>query len=316
MRDHIHFRASSASCSPHLPTPLLDCFPHSTVLKMLTRSSVLGKRGHHNSSPAAPTVQACEHLQTPDSTPNPKRARTSTSVEDGDGNKENIPPYKFGPLNTPSTPRSARAMRRYATFTDIASPTRIRSGIPTQLLLDQYFLIFPLEPRRTASASSLVPTTPSAEKSDVALLTPPPTPPKVLLPLHVRIRALLRSTCNSEIGIAGRETERASIFDFITSFVEDTAVSEVACSSLFISGSPGTGKTALVNAIIRGMSTANDTVVKVVSINCMTLNNIDALWEKMVEELAVGSNQKSTVGKKPKGRDMVKSLLNSLQIKW
>ncbi|KAF9482254.1 P-loop containing nucleoside triphosphate hydrolase protein [Pholiota conissans] len=267
---------------------------------MLTRSSVLGKRGHQVSSSPAPAMQACEQLQTPDSTPNPKRARTTTSVEDGDGNKENIPPFKLTPIDATTSPRSARALRRTSTSSAIMTPTRSRPS-----------------PRRVASVSSLVPATPSADIIQVAISTPPPTPPTILLPIETRIRALLRSTCNNtQTEMAGREAERTSILEFLSSFIEgNSMVEDKAASSMFISGSPGTGKTALVNSIIRQLSSSNDTDVKVVSINCMALKSVDALWERMIEELTTGPKRK-VAGKKLKGRETVQSLLATLKVKY
>jgi cell division control protein 6 len=62
---------------------------------------------------------------------------------------------------------------------------------------------------------------PSKAIADLAITTPPPTPPTNLLPLHVRIPYLLRSTCNnSEIQVSGREAERSTISDFLASFID------------------------------------------------------------------------------------------------
>lgn len=76
----------------------------------VTRSSVLGKRGHQQDE--APTPKGVQQLQTPEPTPNPKRAKTSTvTVLDGEGNKENIPPHRLEVVNADSLPTSARATR-------------------------------------------------------------------------------------------------------------------------------------------------------------------------------------------------------------
>ena len=83
---------------------------------------------------------------------------------------------------------------------------------------------------------------------------------------------------------------------------------------MFISGAPGTGKTALVNAMIRGLS-VDHPEVQVIAINCMVLKDLDALWERMIEEFRDASNKRS-FGKKSKSRDIVKSMLNALNVKW
>lgn len=90
--------------------------------------------------------------------------------------------------------------------------------------------------------------------------------------------------------------------------------SDNAETSLFISGSPGTGKTALVNSIIRSLYDDHDQV-QVISINCMALQNIDALWKRLIEELGA-SRQRPTRAKRAHGRNAVEALLSSLEVKW
>jgi hypothetical protein len=79
------------------------------------RGTVLGKRGYHESS-SAKTQVVCEQLHTPESSPNPKRPRTSLTLDDDGSNKENIPPLKDCLISAELTPpRRARALRRSAT---------------------------------------------------------------------------------------------------------------------------------------------------------------------------------------------------------
>jgi len=85
-------------------------------------------------------------------------------------------------------------------------------------------------------------------------------------------------------------------------------------TSLFISGSPGTGKTALVNSIIRSLHDDDDQV-QVISINCMALQNVDALWKRLIEDLGA-SRQRPTRAKKAHNRNAVEALLSSLETKW
>ncbi|KAJ6498999.1 P-loop containing nucleoside triphosphate hydrolase protein [Mycena sanguinolenta] len=253
----------------------------------VTRSSVLGKRPH-NPDPSTPVhSQTKRQLQTPDNTPNPKRPRTSIIAFDGDGNKENVPPFNTDAVASPPSPRATRLRR---TTPSDGSPTRARQSIS-----------------RRASTSAIVPATPTAEIAQLSLATPPPTP-NSLIPIHVRARALLRGTCNSSAtGMAGRDSERAAITAFFASLIDE--VDDVEHTGLYISGSPGSGKTALVNSILR---TLDDNHVKVVTINCMALNSVDVLWERLIEELGTTADKKrKTAGraKKLQGRDAVDALL-------
>lgn len=237
----------------------------------VTRSgTVLGKRAHQLTTEPS-TQPQCDGLDghllmTPDPTPNPKRVRTSVSVLDGDGNKENIPPYIGEILGISPSPRSMRSLRRRSTEIITSADSR--------------------NLRRHASMSNIraLPATPASAMGSLSLATPPSTPPS-LLPLHVRARALLRPTCNDATHIAGRQSERDIIQSFIEPFLRSREVIEDCPPVLYISGAPGTGKTALVNAIVRPFLIDADEFVKVVSINCMALDGVESVWARISEAL-------------------------------
>lgn len=146
----------------------------------------------------------------------------------------------------------------------------------------------------------------------LVISTPPPTPPVLLLPIYTRARGLLRSTSTSVSPIAGREDERRRILEFITSSWSDSAH-----TSLYISGTPGTGKTALVNSVLRSFEESEGTSdLRVVSINCMALNGLDALWDRLYEELYRTRPSKNAAKTcKAKGKQAVEKALSSLSHK-
>jgi len=282
---------------------------------MQTRSTILGKRGHQDSSSVSPANSSCEQLQTPDNTPNPKRARTTTAIVDGDSNKENIPPVNNSPINIDISPRAVRALRRNATESVVA-PTRSRARMYMLFFKKKTVPHLSTPVRRHTSASSLEPATPTSNLMELTISTPPPSPPASLLPIHARVRALLRSTCNNVSSIAGRDTELTSLLEFLNSFIDGASMDhDLDTTSMFISGAPGTGKTALVNTVIRNISAKHDHV-KVISINCMALKSVDALWERIIEDLATVPKRKSAMNKKINGYDRLKTLLSTLNTKW
>ncbi|KAH6914486.1 Cdc6B protein [Coprinopsis sp. MPI-PUGE-AT-0042] len=252
-----------------------------------TRSTVLGKRGHQDHQEIAPS-KTSDQLATPESTP--KRARTTTLLVDGQGNKENIPPLKLEALNmnsSPASPRATRALRR--TATEVVLPSASRQGERRQEVCLQHRLV------KSRSLSSSQP--------------PPPTPPTILLPLHGQVKSLLRATSNKgEMSVAGRENERAAIQSFLNVFFDDGSMVDAAPTSLFISGSPGTGKTALVNSVVGDI--AQDKAM-VLFINCMALKTVDALRDHVCQELRAKQGQTSRAKKVKAGND-INSLLRSL----
>ena len=285
-----------------------------------TRSSVLGKRAYqHQEASSTASITPCDQqLQTPDATPNAKRVRTSLEMPDSDANKENVSPFSPEVAMDISSPTSVRALRR--TTTEFITPSRTRRG-KVQSLYGILGIHAPYSAGgslRRASTSIIpsAPATPTGEISHLVITTPPPTPPTSLLSLHARARALLRSTCNNTNGeVAGRDVERATIHGFLMSFLNrsNTEFGDDHSTSLYISGSPGTGKTALVNAVLRSMPTD----AKVVFVNCMALNSIDALWERLIEEFGDANARKpATRGKKLKGREVIEGLISKHDSKW
>ncbi|KAI0081864.1 P-loop containing nucleoside triphosphate hydrolase protein [Panus rudis PR-1116 ss-1] len=250
--------------------------------RSVTRNTVLGKR--HAPSEGSCTSETGQNYSpmTPDTSPNPKRMRRLSSVTDDGSNKENIPPFRGQVFNSPS---SSRSLRRTTTEAFVASS---RST-----------------PRRHASMSNLstTPRTPATTLSRLSLITPPPTP-SALLPLTSRARALLRTTCNNATSIAGRDQEREVLKKYLQSFITQDAIKttpddEREPAVLYVSGSPGTGKTALVNELLRDLATEiNAASIAMVTVNCMALDSIDALWTRLSAALN-GSNEPIT---KPKCR--------------
>lgn len=159
--------------------------------------------------------------------------------------------------------------------------------------------------------ASMTPTTPTHDVSPISLVTPPATP-RSLLPLHVRAKALLRSTSNDiKATITCRDTEHDAITGFLQSFLSKEGTQRC----LYISGSPGTGKTALLNSVLR---TLDHDQCNVVSINCMSLKGTDALWQKLFDDLisADAELNKAMRPQKLKGREAVEVALAALSRKW
>lgn len=141
--------------------------------------------------------------------------------------------------------------------------------------------------------------TPSRIISRLSLTTPTPTLELIPTPnlvdtvikrpasLYARARALLRPQGYEDIPLIGREQERDQILDFLVPFVSDKLSSDNS-TSLYVSGAPGTGKTALVNNIISSAPFASNSSVRVIYINCMALGTKDGftgVWERCLEEL-------------------------------
>jgi cell division control protein 6 len=144
-------------------------------------------------------------------------------------------------------------------------------------------------------------------------LQTPPLTPIITLPLHIRTRALLRATCNGSSDIAGRIPERQFIRDFVSEFINSRPTAQATKPVLYISGSPGCGKTALVNSILATFEVALlENNVKLVVINCMALNGLEAVWERLLEELGSPDKRRG----KARCCEIVGKMLSSRTSKW
>ena len=115
--------------------------------------------------------------------------------------------------------------------------------------------------------------------------------------------------------MAGREQERFEIQAFILGFIDGTS-SAKNTSALYISGSPGTGKTALVNSTLADLA-GQLTDIQLLSVNCMALDGVDAVWQRLSE--MVGTVNKSP-GRARKSKDspqqIVEKALGSNKQRW
>ena len=115
--------------------------------------------------------------------------------------------------------------------------------------------------------------------------------------------------------MSGRETERKLIADFISSFLR-APPSAPDHSILYISGSPGTGKTALVNALLGEMrDDISDSAVNVVTVNCMALASTEALLERLIEEFGNTQKRANKGGKARKPKETSLQTLDTLLAK-
>ncbi|KAJ3972826.1 P-loop containing nucleoside triphosphate hydrolase protein [Lentinula raphanica] len=244
-------------------------------------TSFLGKRSRQSEPDS-------EQLQTPGPTPNAKRAKatTTTPILDSNGNKENVPPLNVTPVNSssisPPSSRAIRALRRSATVERFHTPAPARASI-----------------KRNASFSTSF--------ASLSLTTPPATP-LTLLPIHARVRALLRATTDSNVSMPARDNEREFISKLLRGFLNSSG--DDASHNLYVSGSPGCGKTALMNSILNTLELDKTRVIKV---NCMVLTNLDELWDRLICEFdGVVQKKRKSGTTSANGREAVESLLSGM----
>ncbi|KAG8990159.1 AAA ATPase [Tulasnella sp. JGI-2019a] len=124
-----------------------------------------------------------------------------------------------------------------------------------------------------------------------------PSPPKEQS-IYAQARTLLRggttsslNNTTSRIVMAARDKERGTIESYLLcgGFLSPNGSmdgEQDVISSLYISGSPGTGKTALITDILQKLQDRDDLQTHAaVYVNCMGLSDVKAVWERVWEAL-------------------------------
>ncbi|KAI8901423.1 P-loop containing nucleoside triphosphate hydrolase protein [Globomyces pollinis-pini] len=111
-----------------------------------------------------------------------------------------------------------------------------------------------------------------------------PTAHRTPTSIYQDAKALFRR-CSTPKKLVGRNTERVSIIQFL----ENHLLAHKP-GSLYISGCPGTGKTALVNEILTVMASQfhlKPFPIKTIFINCMNISDPKQIFTKIVTELSI-----------------------------
>ncbi|KAH0543519.1 hypothetical protein FGG08_002187 [Glutinoglossum americanum] len=172
------------------------------------------------------------------------------------------------------------------------SPTKINTHFKvTKPAFDENtkvtLITSPQTPRRRDALSKKQPVTPRHRVAVGKLFTPrtprtPMTPRSTVPTVYAAARQLFVRSANPG-RLVGRIEERKELNHFIQTRIES---SSGGC--IYVSGPPGTGKSALVTEIAGGY-TGQD-LVKTAYINCMTVKNSGDIFSKLVADLCEDSD--------------------------
>ncbi|KAF9291518.1 AAA ATPase [Linnemannia elongata] len=176
-----------------------------------------------------------------------------------------------------------------------AIPSKAQQGYSTPKRLQRtkslQNVTLPLSQGKANSTASSRATSPSLSTGSAPTST---APKSTTLGYYQDAKALFRRTTEPH-RLVGRVAERETIRTFCQNHILTAKA-----SSLYISGQPGTGKTALLKEVMRDMEAemqAADHEIKTIMINCMTIKDPRLVYAKMLEEMGyvAESKDKETV---------------------
>ncbi|KAI9030467.1 P-loop containing nucleoside triphosphate hydrolase protein [Hyaloraphidium curvatum] len=156
----------------------------------------------------------------------------------------------------------------------------------------------PKPPKLATESSPHTPTNPP--DPSVGLVTPQHHRPSLNPYLSQAKRLFRRSTKPQRL--VGREKERAALAEL----VENAKAGRT--EALYVAGCPGSGKTALVRDVLKTTAEADGSPLRVVFVNCMSLQTPQAVWSRILEELE-GVTSPTTPTGKGKAVKQVESIL-------
>ena len=143
----------------------------------------------------------------------------------------------------------------------------------------------PSTPRHRDAASKKVPITPrhrvllAGSKLNPGTPRTPSTPSNASTTLYRQARRLFSRSSNSG-KLIGREDERAELSNFIA-----TRLQSKSAGCLYVSGPPGTGKSALVEEVVQQFQDESNFALS--TINCMSVRSTKDLSQKLCEDLGL-----------------------------
>ncbi|KAG9065633.1 AAA ATPase [Linnemannia hyalina] len=176
-----------------------------------------------------------------------------------------------------------------------AIPSKAQQGYSTpkrlQRTTSHQNVTLPLSQGKANSTASSRATSPSLSTGSAPTST---APKSTTLGYYQDAKALFRRTTEPH-RLVGRVAERETIRTFCQNHILTAKA-----GSLYISGQPGTGKTALLKEVMRDMEgemQSADHEIKTIMINCMTIKDPRLVYAKMLEEMGyvAESKDKETV---------------------
>ncbi|KAJ5127346.1 hypothetical protein N7448_008125 [Penicillium atrosanguineum] len=135
----------------------------------------------------------------------------------------------------------------------------------------------PVTPRHRVQVGAKATTPRTPRHSDLPLTPRQSTTPTVAQSVYSQARQLFARGANSG-RLVGRDMEREKV----SRFIEDCLESKKG-SCLYISGPPGTGKSAMVNEVCQEMELST---VKVSHVNCMSMRSARDVYSKLIQDFS------------------------------
>ncbi|KIH87616.1 cell division control protein 6 [Sporothrix brasiliensis 5110] len=107
---------------------------------------------------------------------------------------------------------------------------------------------------------------------------------------HVARQLFARSSGMAAGSLVGRDDERARLRTFLSANCgSDAATFKSDCGCLYVSGPPGTGKSAMVNEMTEQVCTEQSGSVRKAYVNCMSIRSSNDLYSTLLRLLVLGT---------------------------